>query len=149
MLNMKLYIPILVCIILTGCRQSGTPNITNAEIRTEATGFVKPGVGNVTIENTYRGDERILMVMSYSNVTTRTLCLHGDPVYVESDEDGDGFFESLMISGDTMDDVEQFRRKPDGTIEPISEEEYLELKRKVGQASDRLNQALEEAGMKR
>lgn len=136
---------ILACIVLAGCRQPDIPGTINADIRTESEEFTKPRVGKVRIDTTYRGDERILMVMSYSNVTTRTFCLHGSPVYVESDEDGDGFFETLMISGETMSDFEQFRRTPDGKVEPISEEKYLDLKQKVDEANERMKQAFREA----
>jgi len=135
---------IVVCLAVAGCRQSDTPQQIDAEIRTESEEFTKPRVGKVRIDTTYRGDERILMVMSYSNVTTRTFCLHGTPMYVESDEDGDGFFESLMISGETMSDLEQFRRLPDGSVEPVSREKYLELKQKVDQATERMNQAFKD-----
>lgn len=136
---------LLICGALAGCRKSDTPKQINADIRTESQEFTKPRVGKVRIETTYRGDERILMVMSYSNVTTRTFCLHGNPMYVESDEDGDGFFESLMISGETMSDFEQYRRLPDGGVEPISKEEYLDLKQKVDEATERMNQAFRDA----
>ena len=143
--TMKIYISILVCVVIIGCRQSSKPDVTNAEIRTEVTGFVNPRVGNVTIENTYRGDERILMVISYSNVTTRTYSLHGKALYTESDDDGDGFFETFMISGETMDDFEQFIRKPDGSVEPITKEKYLELKKKLHEATERMKQAFRDA----
>jgi hypothetical protein len=127
-----------------GCRQSTDQKKINAEIRTESEVFTKPRVGKVRIDTTYRGEDRILMVMSYSNVTTRTFCLHGKPMYVESDEDGDGFFETFVISGETMEDFEQFKRKPDGTIEPISKEEYLDLKKKTQEATERMKQAFRE-----
>ncbi len=66
-------------------------------------------------------------------------------MYVESDEDGDGFFETLMLCGESMSDFEQFTRTRDGKIEPISTEEYLDLKEKVTEATQRLHQALKEA----
>ena len=144
---MKALLAIVSCILLAGCRQTDTPNVADATLRTESEEFTRPSVGKVTIESTYRGDERILMVMSYSNVTTRTFCIHGDPVYVETDENGDGVFESLMISGETMSTFEQFRRTPEGTVEPISKEEYLELHQKIGVAAERMRQTFKEVGM--
>jgi hypothetical protein len=142
---MKLLITLLSCFVLLGCNHSISPDEVNGALRTESTEFTKPSVGKVTIATTYRGDERILMVMTYSNITTRTFCLHGEPVYVESDENGDGFFESLMIAGETMDDFEQFTRKPDGTVEPISKEAFLEMKMKAHEATLRMKQAFKDA----
>jgi len=135
---------ILTCTLLAGCRQAEAPKRINADLRTESQEFTNARVGKVRMDTTYRDDDRILMVMSYSNVTTRTFCLHGAAVYIESDEDGDGFFESLMLPGETMGDFEQFHRLHDGGVEPISKDEYLELKQKVDEATDRMDQAFKE-----
>ncbi len=143
-MSMKILTISLTCILLAGCRQSDAPVQINAELRTESQEFTNARVGKVRMDTTYRGDERILMVMSYSNVTTRSFCLHGAAVYIESDEDGDGFFESLMIPGETMGDFEQFDRLPDGGVEPISKDDYLELKQEVDQATELMNKAFKE-----
>ena len=54
----------------------------------------------------------------------------GHAIFVDSDEDRDGFFETLSLSEDTSDgraQVEVFRRERDGTIHPVSAEERQKM----------------------
>lgn len=73
------------------------------------------------------------------------LLLHGKPRYIEADEDGDGFFESVMLPGEWAGDFEVFARQKDGSIKPLASSEYSELKRKTAEASAALGRLLEEA----
>ena len=142
---MKTLIATLACIVLFGCNAYIPPTEVDATLRTERKEFEKGDGGRYEVENTYRGGERIMMVTSYSNVTSRAFCLHGDAVYIESDEDGDGIFETFIISGDTMDEFEKFERTPDGNVNPISGGEYLKLKRQVHEATEFLSRSIKDA----
>ena len=144
---------VTVCVYIYGFVKQEWPkaiiiaNLTeqsDATLRTEMKGFENPTVGKVKIETTYRGNERILTVMSYSNITSRTYLLKGIPKFIEADNNGDGFFESIMLTGKSMQDFEEFTRKPDGTIEPLSKEKYLELKQKVQASGESLREAIKE-----
>ncbi len=128
---MKTIITIISCLVFTGSCYAAAPVVPDATLRTEIKEYDKPGVGKVKVETTYRGKERILEVMSFPKATSRFYYLHGKQMFIESDDNGDGFYENLMVPGDSMSDFEQFIRKKDGTVEPISKEKYLELKKKI------------------
>lgn len=121
----------------------GAPSDT--ALRTEVVEFDSPLVGHVRYEKTFRGQEKIMLVKTYSNVTTHVLFLHGDLMYVEVDEDADGHFEGVMLQGEWPDDYELFTRHKDGKLEPLSEADYLEEKAKFAKACEALQEALKEA----
>ena len=89
-----------------------------------------------------------MSVMTVSNVTTRSLLLNGSPNYIEADENGDGFFESVMLPGEWAGEFEVFTRQADGTLEPLAEPEYSSMKAEVIEASEALGELLEDAEKK-
>ena len=135
----------LVIFALIGCRgeKVGVPD--DATLRTEVSEIESSARGPVRFEKTFRGAEMIMMVMTDSNSTTRTLLFQGDVRYIESDEDGDGHFESVMLPGAAMDEFELFTRHRDGTIEPMAEAEYLTMRQRAAAATADFQRALNDA----
>jgi len=96
---------------------------SKGNLRTELTEFERPRLGKVRIETTYRGDDEILQVMRFKNHHSRSLFCSGNLMYVESDEDGDGSFESVTVFGHDFQHLEAFTRHPDGSVEPVDDRE--------------------------
>jgi hypothetical protein len=67
--------------------------------------------------------------MNNRNVTIRSYHHEGKCLVMEGDEDGDGFFETLMLVGDNGIPVEGFERSKDGTVTPMSEERLSKIKK--------------------
>jgi hypothetical protein len=111
---MKTIGTLLVCLVLIGCRSSHSPS---GEIRTERSSGTKG-----YLERTYRGDELVLTHFSngVNRTQARTFYCAGRETAAESDEDGDGFFETLTVFGKTMSEFEMFTRKSDGSLVPVS-----------------------------
>ena len=84
------------------------------------------GKPDVRIENVYRAGTKIMQVLSYRNgqgdfvVKSRAYCVDGKLHSVESDEDGDGFFESFSVFDPKTHHFEMFTRFRDGSVRPIS-----------------------------
>ena len=116
----------------------------SAAIRTEEEEFDRPEHGTFRVKKFFRGDMLVMTTMSSNKLRTRSLHFRNEDRYIESDEDLDGFYESIAVYGDSMHDFEMFRRTPDGSVEPISSDEYLELKEKSFNAMLQFWQALDE-----
>src|SRR5437868_7675422 len=108
----------------------------DADITTKS--FVVPGKGgrpDIRCENTYRGKKCIMRVMSDKRASGEFVAyarsFHvGRAMVVDSDEDRDGFFETLAVIEDTDDGrthVEVFRREHNGTKRPVSAEELKKM----------------------
>ncbi|HVU07814.1 MAG TPA: hypothetical protein VHG89_04640 [Verrucomicrobiae bacterium] len=86
----------------------------------------KDGKVNLRMETVYRGKTKILMVVSRLNkqgqlvVTSRSYLVGGNLVMTESDENRDGFFETVAVYDSRTDDMEEFIRQPDGSVKPVS-----------------------------
>ncbi|HMO41463.1 MAG TPA: hypothetical protein PKE26_16310 [Kiritimatiellia bacterium] len=105
--------------------------------------------GPVTHTTVFRGTKKLLSILNRtSNTTARSLILNGDARYIESDEDGDGFFESIMLPGRDMDEFEAFTRLKDGSIVPLTSKDYSEMKSKATEATKTLNKALKQGQSK-
>jgi hypothetical protein len=102
----------------------------------------------VTIKTTYRDDKKIMTEMSgilNSNMTpinVRSLFLNNEEMYMEADEDNDGFFESIMIPGKNINDFEMFIRNKDGSIVPVPTDQYKMMHQKSSEATKKLQKAL-------
>lgn len=101
--------------------------------------------GKIVIEDTFRGKEKILRRMVVNGTETISYMRDGDIVYSETDEDQDGFRETIHIPGKTMDDFEQFIRSRNGKISPISSNEKSKKAQTVRNRMEFLQQALEKA----
>jgi hypothetical protein len=90
-------------------------------------------------DSTYRGSKCIMRVLSEKRASGEFVPYErglqvGHAIFVESDEDRDGFFETLCISEDTDHGrvfVEAFQRARDGTIHPVSAEERKKIEDKL------------------
>lgn len=96
----------------------------------------KDGKPDVRIESVFRGKERVLVIWSKSDksgvwtVTARAFYAGGAMVAGESDENGDGFFETLTTYRDGTEDMEVFARQRDGSVQPVSSEKLAAFKKK-------------------
>ena len=63
------------------------------------------------------------------NRTIRSYYHQGKMLVEEGDEDGDGFFETMILFDANEQPVEAFRKSQDGTVTQFSKEKFLELKK--------------------
>lgn len=143
---------ISACVILLtflGCTHSRMPKVdltpASAEIRREVEEFTNQSHGTVRVERVYRGDMLILTSMTSDKMRTRTFHFQGGDCLIESDEDLNGSYETIGVFGDVMYQFDEFRRTPEGDVQPISEDEYLEKKRKIYQATTNMWQIFDDA----
>lgn len=129
--------PILI-ILASQCVSLGAEEVLRTEKR------VLQDV-NAMIEDTYRGDERILRRMVLNGVETITFFRDGKPVLIEGDDDHDGFREIILIPGDTMDDFEEFSRLKDGKIVPTPTKQKDEKAKAIRKRTSMLKDAILEA----
>jgi hypothetical protein len=88
------------------------------------------------LEETFRGKERILLTMRSIKggvtSTTRTFIVGGVEVFVESDEDGNGRFDTIVAINEAKGGLEVFKRQPDGSVKPADEKTVAAFKRQFG-----------------
>lgn len=63
------------------------------------------------------------------NRTIRSYYHQGKMIVEEGDEDGDGFFETMILFGANEQPVEAFSQNKDGTVTQFSKEKLAELKK--------------------
>jgi hypothetical protein len=68
-------------------------------------------------------------VYKLENRTIRSYYNHGKMVVEEGDEDGDGFFETMILFDAKEQPVEAFSKSRDGTVTQFNQEKLAELKR--------------------
>ncbi len=128
---MKMIWTLLACVVLIGCRGNQSPS---GEIRTERSSGTKG-----FLERTYRGDALVLTHFSngVNNAQARTFYFAGCVAFSESDEDGDGFFETLTVFGDTMSEFDMFTRQSDGSVVAVSTSDLTNQLQKVEEVTER------------
>jgi hypothetical protein len=137
---MKQFLPFLVlCSSL--CFAAETSDITTKVTEVDSD---KDGRPNVRAERVFRGKDEVLQTLRTrrkTGVTTtaRSYSVAGDLLMIESDGDGDGFFEKIVIFHPMKKDIEVFTRHPDGSVSPVSTE-VLKAERKQ---HDRVTEAVE------
>jgi hypothetical protein len=115
----------------------------------------KDGEPEVRGETVYRGKTRVLQIISRRNkqgtmaVVSRAYCVGGKGEVVESDEDGDGFFESVAVFDPVTDDFELFTRQADGSVKPVSTESLETIKKKKAAADESLGKILHDMSNKK
>jgi hypothetical protein len=91
-------------------------------------------------EQIFRGKEKILqtiqMIRDGVIRTTRFFIVNGDTVLIESDEDGTGKFDTLVVYNHAKGGTEVFKRQPDGSVKPVDEKTLTAFKRKDKAMSD-------------
>lgn len=85
-----------------------------------------------TIETTYRGKTKILATIARNGKLSRHFLFDNHTVMIESDEDGDGFAETLIIVDRDGKRFEMFTRSRDGSVTPVNAERLREARKKVG-----------------
>ena len=95
----------------------------------------------VTIERTYRGDKCILLEMDDKNRNqkTRMYVMNGKSVVGESDEDGDGFYETVTIFDQKGEVFERFIRSTNGSVTPMDSAKLQYLKSRKATADQMLS----------
>jgi len=113
----------------------------------------KDGKPDLRVESFYRGKAKILQVVSRRNnqdkmvVWSRTYSAGGKSIATESDEDGDGMFESLMLFSPDTDGLEIFKRHAKGTVEPESTAEIELVKKTTALAMEPLAKGIQNPDM--
>ena len=104
----------------------GLLTFSNAVLTTRIETQVVDGVSH-RVQWWYRGTNLVMHTSQWSNKNFRAFysAETGYPCLGEWDRDGDGLFEEIHLDGPI--EIDQFRRRPDGTVEPISEDEYRQM----------------------
>jgi hypothetical protein len=115
----------------------------------------KDGRPDLRIETVYRGKTRVLRILSRLNkqgtltVVSRGYLVDGKLHMVESDEDGDGFFESVFVFDPVSNDFEMFIRQSDGSVKPMSTEALEAIKKKSAVAAESMRKLLHDMSDKK
>lgn len=131
---MKMMMPLLI-LFVSVCFGADTSDITTKVTEIDRD---KNGVAEVRAERVFRGKSEILQTIQSTKkqglkTTARSYSVGGDLLMIESDEDGDGFFEQLIIYHPTKNEMEVFTRQAGGSVRPVSTKE-LEAYRKQNAA---------------
>lgn len=129
-------IPLLV---LTPCQgaEDEDMRVESAEVDTD-----KDGQSDVRTEIMMRGKDKLMMVMSRRDKsgswkpTTRSFYAGKHMSATESDEDGDGFFEDLVVYGDNPESVGMFVRGKDGSVRPADAKTLAALRKQTALISE-------------
>jgi hypothetical protein len=97
----------------------------------------------LSVERTYRGNQCISLEMTEGGKRTRAFRVNGKTVMAESDEDGDGFFESFMVFDPETEDFEWFTRTTNNIVRPVASEKLQEAKSKKKAADKALSDLIE------
>ncbi|MCW5551270.1 MAG: hypothetical protein KIS67_03785 [Verrucomicrobiae bacterium] len=114
---------LLLLLLAVTCHAEDTTGITNkvSEIDRD-----KDGKVDVRMEMFYRGKTRVMMTMSKRStsgemaIVSRSYLAGGELRMTESDEDGDGFLETVYFHASDSDEIEVFKRHADGSVRPVS-----------------------------
>lgn len=101
---------------------------------------------NGFLERTYRGDKLVLTHFSngVNRTQARTYYFAGREAFAESDEDGNGFFETLTVFGDNISEFDVFIRKPDGSVAPVDTTDLTNRLEKFHEANERFRELQKE-----
>ncbi len=140
---------LLACASLYGADTftNTTPGLTTKVVNVPG----KNGRSDTRIETVYRGKNKVLVTMSHRNAkgataVTRGYLVGGKMVMAESDEEGDGWFESVTVWNPGTGDFEMFTRKADGSLKPVSTAILEATKKQKAAADESLRRLLEQEG---
>jgi len=124
-----------LCILFveaTGCVSQKNDVITVPELRMVTRQPM--GKSGPALRQYFRGANTIYNE-SLANVTknqiVRGYYAGGELIMAESDEDNDGFFETITLFPDDLRKMEVFQRQRDGSVKPLGSKELQELKNKI------------------
>jgi len=109
----------------------------------------KDGKPDVRVETVFRGKTKVLQILSRPNkqgrlaVVSRSYLAGGELVMTESDEDGDGVFERISVYCPGTDDIEMFRRRPDGSVKPVNTQTVEATKKQMAVGSESMRKLIE------
>jgi hypothetical protein len=112
-------LPFLLFIAIA-CRADDTTGLTNKVTETN------DGKDRIRLERVYRGKAEVMQIMSRGTtnremaVVTRSILAACELRMGESDEDGDGFLETIILHAPAAKDIEVFKRQRDGSVRPVS-----------------------------
>ena len=106
-------------------------------LRTEMTVITNATMGVVTFVKHFRGDEMIYHSMVHTNGGARSVYFDSELRFSEEDRDGDGFFETIWLDGESIESPDIFIRTPEGAIEPADAETLREVRKSLGRANER------------
>lgn len=128
----KLFVWCLTMAVVAGCATNKGPVISVPELRLVER---KPGGEcSLILKRYFRGKEKIYderLVNPAMRLITKGYYVGGKLVMVESDEDGDEFFETVTLFPDDLDKMEVFLRQRDGSVKPMDSDELRKLKMKI------------------
>jgi hypothetical protein len=109
-------IVLLVLLLFNLRAQDITIRVEKKELDKDSDGKME-----TVVERTYRGNELIMYCMknTINNKQTRIFYVNKLPRVIESDEDGDGFFETRLIYGENTTVFDVFILDKNGGITPI------------------------------
>jgi hypothetical protein len=106
-----------------GCHAQDTNGITTKAFERDPD---KDGRPDLRVETVYRDGMKVMLIWSKPDaqgdlkVSSRGYFVGGDLVTTESDEDRDGFFETIAVYRAGTADMEVFTRQQDGSVTPVS-----------------------------
>ena len=126
-------------LLLTPCcgAEDEEMRVESAEVDSD-----KDGQSDVRTEVTMRGKERLMMVMSRRDkngswrTSTRSFYAGKNACASESDDDGDGFFENMVVYGEKPEDVCMFVRGKDGSVRPADAKTLAALRKQTDLISE-------------
>ena len=108
-------LPVIFCLLLCGCAETAVKRST-------------VNYGTSSDESFSRRGKRVLLTMRTKREAGHVSVSHaysvaGDMLVIESDEDGDSLFETVILEHPNGRDIEVFRRSADGRVRPVGERE--------------------------
>ena len=143
---MKIIIVIFISTFLLSCAVTQKDIVPDKALKAKTQVFQD---GNLIIKETYRYDKKIMVevINKRKNTHVRMLILNNKPIYTESDENGDGFFEMIMITESFPAPFEMFIRNRDGTIVPLPSIQYEQKYNKVRAAHERFRKVFKKVAL--
>ena len=136
---MKKIITLLIPCILISCISQQNKDLADKRLRTE----IKTG-NHYTAHITYRDNETIMkeIEITEKNQHSRSIYFKGKLKFIETDEDNDGFFETVMVLGDEMNlwEFEIFIRNKNGDLRPLPSKKLEEMQQKMKKVYDRFQE---------
>jgi hypothetical protein len=130
---------IIPLLLLTPCQGADDEDVRveSAEVDTD-----KDGQSDVRTEIVKRGNDKLMMVMRRRDksgswrTTTRSFYAGEHMSVTESDEDGDEFFENLVVYGDNPEAVGMFVRGKEGSVRPADVKTLTALRKQTALISE-------------
>lgn len=145
-ISLGLLVLCVLFVVAVGCSKNKGAVIRVPELRVETR---RPlGEGGPVLKRYFRGKEKIYdehLVDLEKGRIARGYLVGGEIVMVESDEDGDGLFETITLFPGDLYKMEVFQRQSDGSVKPLDSEALQELKQKYCRAFQEFKKAFEKA----